>query len=115
MPTELLEFVENMPLVEGIIMSDVLVFPAVLRGAMLQCNRNGTLSLTEMADLCEISESEMHTLGTDLTKKGYLFAKETGDPGQIFYRLNFSRPERPTQRQQQRRSRSGLWGPLSDD
>ena len=115
MPTELLEYAAKLPIVEGITMSDVLAFPAALRGAMLQCNRNRTLSLLEMAELCEISEGEMKTLGTKLAEKGYLFPEESGEPRQIFYRLNFSPRERPRRRQQQRRKSSGLWDALSDD
>ena len=96
-------------------MSDVLALPAALRGAMLQCNRNRTLSLLEMAKICEISENEMQTLGAKLAEKGYLLAEHGGESRQIIYKLNFSRPDRPTHRRQQRRNASDLWDALSDD
>jgi hypothetical protein len=74
--------------VQGITMIDVLDMPAPLDGVLRRMIREGTLSLSRLAQELALAEDQARTLGAMLVEKG-IVAVEQPPGGEPVYRVRF--------------------------
>ena len=85
---QLLSELAHRPTVQGITMIDVLDMPAPLDGVLRRMIREGTLSLSRLAQEFALAEDQARTLGALLVEKGIVTAEQPAG-GELLYRVRF--------------------------